>query len=175
MSKVVSNIYPRHLSDKKQTFFGHPSDVRVLYKYRRRKVRIEAGKFKNVRKEMSEEYIKRKEKGTAKLKIRKKMGNLIKLDNLLKKNRGTKEEKDKNIIDEKHDRDRIFQRSKETLPLQGGGGDRRNIGIDKTIIQTIRRKGIKDVEDEDKQTEQRERVGEIRRELEENRGERIEV
>lgn len=56
-----------------------------------------------------------------------------------------------------------------------GGGDRRNIGIDKTIIQTIRRKGIKDVEDEDKQTEQREIVGEIRRELEENRGERIEV
>lgn len=174
MSKVVSNIYPRHLSDKKQTFFGHPSDVRVLYKYRRRKIRKEAGKFKNVRKEMSEEYIKRKEKGIAKLKIRKKMGNLIKLDNLLKKNRGTKEEKDKNIIDEKHDRDRIFQRSKETSPLRGGG-DRRNIGIDKTIIQTIRRKGIKDVEDEDKQTEQRERVGEIRRELEENRSERIEV
>lgn len=71
---------------------------------------------------MSEEYIKRKEKGIAKLKIRKKMGNLIKLDNLLKKNRGTKEEKDKNIIDEKHDRDRIFQRSKETSPLRGGGG-----------------------------------------------------
>lgn len=175
MSKVVSNIYPRRLSDKKQTFFGHPSDVRVLYEYRRRKVRIEAGKYKNVRKEMSGEYIKRKEKGIAKLKIRKKMGNLIKLDILLKKNRGTKEEKDENIIDEKHDRDRIFQRSKETSPLLGGGGDRRNIGIDKTIIQTIRRKGIKDVEDEDKWTEQRERVGEIRRELEENRGERIEV
>lgn len=51
------------------------------------------------------------------------MGNLIKLDNLLKKNRGTKEEKDKNIIDEKHDRDRIFQRSKGTSPLLGGGGE----------------------------------------------------
>lgn len=85
MSKVVSNIYPRRLSDKKQTFFGYPSDIRVLYEYRRRKVRIESGKFKNVRKEMSGEYIKRKEKGIAKLKIRKKMGNLIKLDNLLKK------------------------------------------------------------------------------------------
>lgn len=68
-----------------------------------------------------------------------------------------------------------FFRGAKKLRHYGGGGNRRNIGIDKTIIQTIRRKGIKDVEDEDKQTEQRERVGEIRRELEENRGERIEV
>lgn len=69
----------------------------------------------------------------------------------------------------------FFRGAKKLRHYGGGGGDRRNIGIDKTIIQTIQRKGIKDVEDEDKQTEQRERVGEIRRELEENRGERIEV